>query len=123
MADTKDTTAADLKARAEQIGVDESVFVPAEDQPAVSALKEADKTPGLPIQDAEIHDPPVRSNRPQSELIASLAVGSGQHTPVTDPDIDPAGRYAPGWDEAPVPTPAAGTAATGTRTTTAKTTT
>lgn len=120
MADTKDTTAADLKARAEQIGVDESVFVPAEDQPAVSALKAADQAPGLPTQDAEIHDPPLRSNRPQSELIASLAVGSGQHTPVTDPDIDPAGRYNPGWDEGVTVTTAAAT--TTTRTTATKAT-
>lgn len=66
---------------------------PPADQPAESSLKEADKVPGPFTGDADLHDPPVRSNRPESELVETLAVGAGRHEPPDDDEFDADGRY------------------------------
>jgi hypothetical protein len=45
--------------------------------------------------DAEPHDPPVRTNRPDVPVIQRLAVGAGEHKPLNDPDFGPDGRLLP----------------------------
>jgi len=62
-------------------------------QPAESSLKEADKTSGPDIFDAEHEDPPLRSGSPQTPLVGALAVGAGQHMPMTDPHFGADGRW------------------------------
>lgn len=64
-------------------------------QPTVSSLKEADKVSGPNIEDAELVDEPVRSNRPDVPVIQTLKVGAGAHTPPTDPHFGPDGRFYP----------------------------
>jgi len=83
--------------RGEEILVDPGT--PAEDRathPKEGDLKVADSAPGTSLADAELHDPPVRSNRAGEKLIQRLGVGSGQHTPPPeDANIDADGRYHP----------------------------
>lgn len=59
--------------------------------------KQADKTSYPVPNDAEIDDPPLRTNRPDVPIIGSLATGAGAHEP-PDPDlVHPDGR--PVYDE------------------------
>lgn len=64
-------------------------------QPSEGSLKNADKTSNPVNNDAEVHDPPVRTNRPDVPILTTLAVGAGAHEPTDDPDIDVHGRYNP----------------------------
>lgn len=91
MAEKKDAT---IK-RADGAGgtVEIPAAKPVEDQPAEGSLKNADQTSNPVPNDAEPHDPPVRTNRPDGEMIASLGVGAGAHEPTSDPDIDVEGRF------------------------------
>lgn len=57
-----------------------------------SKLKDADKTAGPYVDDAEANDPPLRTNRPDVPIASSLATGAGAHKPNTDPSIGPDGR-------------------------------
>lgn len=63
------------------------------DQPKESSLKEADKTSGPDIFDADHEDPPVRSGSPQTPLVATLTTGAGAHQPLTDPHFGADGRW------------------------------
>jgi hypothetical protein len=74
------------------------------EQPDVGSLKTADAT-NLPVgnDEADPHDPPLRSTRPDVPVLDTLAVGAGQHVP-PDPDYyEPDGRPKQpedGWDTA-----------------------
>src|SRR4051794_18123710 len=48
--------------------------------------KDADKTSAPVPNDAEAHDEPVRTNRPDGRIVGSLATGAGQHMPLEDED-------------------------------------
>lgn len=62
------------------------------EQPAPGELKEADRTAGPYIDDAESNDPPVRTDRPDVPILQTLKTGAGAHRP-PDPDrIGPDGR-------------------------------
>ncbi|HVL52829.1 MAG TPA: hypothetical protein VM344_01055 [Vitreimonas sp.] len=69
-------------------------------QPTEGKLKDADSTSAPVPNDAELNDPPVRTSQPDVPIVQTLEVGAGAHEPVDDPNIDPDGRYNPGWDEA-----------------------
>lgn len=49
------------------------------EQPA--DLRESDQTSNAGPGDAEAHDPPVRTDRPDTPVLTSLAVGAGAHEP------------------------------------------
>jgi len=49
------------------------------DQPAAKQLRDADQTGNAGPGDAELNDPPVRTDRPDVPVLVSLAVGAGQH--------------------------------------------
>jgi hypothetical protein len=68
---------------------------PAEKQPAEGSLKNADQTSNPVHNDAEPNDPPVRTNRPDTPVLTTLAVGAGAHEAVSDPEIDVDGRFVP----------------------------
>lgn len=71
----------------------------ADKQPAVGSLKQADRTSNPVPNDAESNDPPVRTNRPDVEIIGSLAVGAGQHHGRTlDHEVDGVAVDADGFD-------------------------
>jgi hypothetical protein len=57
------------------------------------AVKEADKSSGPYIFDAEAHDPPVRTNRPETPIAQTLVEGAGKHMPPDDPHIGADGRF------------------------------
>jgi hypothetical protein len=57
--------------------------------------KEADKTSDPVPNDAEPHDEPVRTNRPDGRIVGTLATGAGEHRPLADPDFGPDGRPSP----------------------------
>lgn len=61
----------------------------------VEPPKEADKTSDPVPNDAELHDEPVRTNRPDGQIAGSLATGAGQHMPLDDEDFGPDGRPSP----------------------------
>ncbi len=69
-------------------------------QPTEASLKNADSTSNPVPNDADVHDPPVRSVSPQEPMIQTLAVGAGAHEPVTDPHIGADGRWYADADEA-----------------------
>lgn len=63
------------------------------DQPAVGDLKVADATSDpVGLDTAEVHDPPVRTNRPDVPILSSLATGAGEHVPPDPETHDPDGR-------------------------------
>lgn len=51
------------------------------DQPDPKELRESDRTANAGPGDAEVNDPPVRTDRPDVPVLSSLAVGAGQHEP------------------------------------------
>ncbi len=54
--------------------------------------KQADQSSYPVANDADVHDPPLRSPRPDTPLIHRLATGAGAHQP-PDPDLySPEGR-------------------------------
>lgn len=63
-------------------------------QPKEGDLKADDKEHAV-HGDAEPHDPPVRTNRPNVPVIQRLAVGAGEHKPLNDPEFGPDGRPLP----------------------------
>lgn len=54
--------------------------------------KEADRTSYPAPNDAEPHDPPVRSTRPDEGIVAASARGAGQHQPPDSDEYLPDGR-------------------------------
>ena len=46
-------------------------------QPSEGSLREADKTSNPVDNDAQLNDPPLRTNRPDVPLVTTLAVGAG----------------------------------------------
>ncbi len=59
--------------------------------------KEADKTSYPVPNDAEINDPPLRTNRPDVPIVRTLATGAGAHEPPSPDEVHPDGR--PVYDE------------------------
>ncbi len=72
----------------------ERVGIPIVNDPAPVA--EADKTsapgPYAGSGAPKLHDPPLRSNRPDAELAVSLGQGAGQHVPPDPETHDYAGK-------------------------------
>jgi hypothetical protein len=60
----------------------------------VGAPEAPDDQPGGPAA-VDPNRPPVASNRPDVPLIASLATGSGQHTPPDPATVDSSGYVRP----------------------------
>jgi len=50
-------------------------------QPDEKQLRDADRTGQAGPGDAELNDPPVRTDRPDVPVLVSLAVGAGRHEP------------------------------------------
>lgn len=59
---------------------------------APKAQKQDDKHPAV-VGDAELHDPPLRTPRPDVPVAQRLADGAGQHQPLVEEDVDEQGRY------------------------------
>ena len=51
------------------------------EQPGQGELRESDQTANAGPGDAELNDPPVRTDQPDIPVLASLAVGAGAHEP------------------------------------------
>ncbi len=66
--------------------------------PSGEPKRQADKTSYPVPNDAEINDPPLRTNRPDVPLIRTLATGAGAHVPPPPDEVHPDGR--PVYDEA-----------------------
>lgn len=84
----------------------------APEQPKAGSLKVADQEPGPYNADAELNDPPVRTNDPNVPVLETLAVGAGAHTPLDDDNFDTEGRYV-----GPAPGRPKGVEGTGTKST------
>jgi hypothetical protein len=65
--------------------------------PSGEPEKQADKTSYPVPNDAEINDPPLRTNRPDVPIITSLGTGAGAHVPPSPDEVHPDGR--PVYDE------------------------
>lgn len=79
------------------------VDLQAESPKDAGALKQADQFSENNAHDQELHDPPVRTNRPDQPIIQRLGVGAGQHEPPpADAGVDEYGRYRVNVDGKPV---------------------